>query len=126
MKVITLLDYYQGRGHEVPLDVEENARVLLGSVNRLLKALNIDTTVNSGYRPALYNKAIGGAKNSYHVQGKAIDLKDTGGMIAYKIIQNYTLLEDLGLWLEWPGATRGWVHLDDGERPDRTIRTFLP
>lgn len=31
-------------------------------------------TINSAYRNAVYNKSVGGAKNSYHVKGQAFDI----------------------------------------------------
>lgn len=31
--------------------------------------------VNSGYRTPAYNKKVGGAKNSYHMQGRAFDIR---------------------------------------------------
>ncbi|MBR5583116.1 MAG: N-acetylmuramoyl-L-alanine amidase [Lachnospiraceae bacterium] len=34
---------------------------------------NVPITVSSAYRPADYNKKIGGATGSYHVEGKAVD-----------------------------------------------------
>lgn len=35
-------------------------------------------TINSGYRTAAYNKAIGGATNSYHTKGQAADIVVAG------------------------------------------------
>lgn len=34
--------------------------------------------INSAYRTVAYNKKIGGAKNSYHTQGKAFDIVISG------------------------------------------------
>ena len=34
----------------------------------------VPVTINSGYRTATYNKKVGGAKNSYHVKGRAFDI----------------------------------------------------
>lgn len=35
-------------------------------------------TINSGYRTSSYNEKIGGAKNSYHVKGRAADIVVSG------------------------------------------------
>lgn len=34
----------------------------------------VPVTINSGYRTPTYNKKVGGAKNSYHVKGRAFDI----------------------------------------------------
>ena len=46
--------------------VFENIRAFLGGGN---------ITVHSAYRTPKYNKKVGGAKNSQHVQGKALDIR---------------------------------------------------
>jgi hypothetical protein len=139
--IISLKDYWQGRDDTYPADftseIVSNAQDLLARVNQLLTRLDVDTYVTSGWRPAAYNKKIGGAPNSYHISAKAIDLADTHGLIAYKILQNHEILSQLGLWLEWPGDTSpvfikgvpmrsGWVHLDMGKRTARKLNTFPP
>jgi uncharacterized protein YcbK (DUF882 family) len=130
IEIISLTDYWMGRDEthsdELTSQIQGNASDLLILINQLLIRLDISTVVNSGWRPKDVNKSIGGAPNSYHTTGEAIDLKDTRGRIAYKIIQNHDLLSQLGLWLEWPQATKGWVHLDIGKRSARKINTFLP
>lgn len=130
IKQIQLVDYWQGRdvSHESELTstIFNNAGDLLTLVNQLLLKLDISTTVRSGWRPRAYNEAIGGAPNSYHITGQAIDLSDPQGRHAFKIIQNYEILSQYGLWIEWPARTRSWVHLDIGKRSARKINTFLP
>lgn len=37
--------------------------------------------INSGYRTASYNKKVGGAKNSYHIKGRAFDV--SGADVSY-------------------------------------------
>jgi hypothetical protein len=64
--------------------------------------------VTSWYRPESVNKAVGGAKNSWHIQGSAVDLYPANGSVW-----------DLQTWAveNWDGgvgtgAHRGFVHLD--------------
>lgn len=38
----------------------------------------VSTTVNSGYRCAAHNKAVGGASNSQHLYGRAADIVVSG------------------------------------------------
>jgi len=70
--------------------------------------------VNSWYRCAAWNKQVGGATNSQHLWGKAIDftLKDLSPATVQKMLK-----------ARWPnlikglGSYRGFTHIDrrDGE-----------
>lgn len=108
-------------------NILENAKTLLKKVNALLADLGIiSCTVSSGWRPATVNSAVGGAKKSLHMEGKAIDLRDGTGDLDKAIEAKPELLAKHGLWLEDPSATKGWCHLDIGTRSDRPIRIFKP
>jgi len=66
-------------------------------------------TITSGWRPAWYNEAIGGAKNSYHVLGQAIDF----------VIQNQDPRETQRLLRNWRGGLgryADFTHADRGPR----------
>lgn len=112
------------------LDVMANAEELLKRVNALLDFLiptNISAVlvpvINSGWRPPEHNAKVGGAPNSKHIFGQAIDIADPmeelDGYLTDKI------LEDHNLWRESPIATKGWVHLQCVP-PHSGNRTFLP
>lgn len=133
--MITLDAYLQGRNLTYPSEwhpsIAENAKILLSKVNDLLLELKVPSSeieVASGWRPASYNRMIGGAPSSWHVKGMAIDLIDDPDrpLLAPTIADNYQLLEKYGLWMEEPTHTRGWVHLDMGTRQERPVRIFLP
>ena len=47
---------------------------LIELCNKIREELGMAIVINSGYRSEEHNKAVGGAKSSYHVQGKAADL----------------------------------------------------
>ncbi len=51
---------------------------LLQKLQQLRDLIGKPIMVNSGYRTPEYNKRVGGAKNSYHMQGKAVDIKVNG------------------------------------------------
>lgn len=130
-KVITLKDYLKDNDilyrSELTDEVMKNAQDLLSRVNRFLAhMLYLEPKVSSGWRPKAKNTAVNGAKSSYHVIGKAVDLADPQGILGYRIQQNLNLLEDYGLWMEHLQATPTWVHLDTGTRASRNVRTFLP
>jgi len=106
-------------------EILENAKALLEKVNNLLIDLGVVTVVvSSGWRPATVNAAVGGAKKSLHMLGKAIDLRDSTGELDKLIESRPDLLKKYGLWLEDPSATKGWCHLDVGNRTDRPSRVF--
>lgn len=119
--MITPEQYLMGRDKTYPLDMQQarNMADLLARVNFLIASLKIDTTVSSGYRPSAINKTIGGAKLSTHTVCAGIDLHDSSGNIGKVLKANVTLLEWLGLWLENPTETVGWVHLDTKTRKNR-------
>lgn len=108
-------------------EILENAKILLEKVNAVLSSLGImSAVVNSGWRPPAVNSAIGGAKNSGHLIGKAVDLRDGDGSLHRSLAAKPELLRQHGLFLEDSSATKGWAHLDFVDRPDRPSRIFKP
>ncbi len=129
--MITLNEYLKDNAllyrPELTNEVLTNAQDLLLRVSKLLQQLKIPPPlISSGWRPRAKNTAVKGAKGSYHMIGKAVDFSDPKGILGYQIIQNSTLLEEHGLWMEHLQATPVWVHLDTGTRAQRNIRTFRP
>lgn len=116
--MITVKEYLMNRDKEFPLDMlqAQNMAELLSKVNYLFGRLNLHAVVSSGYRPSAINKKIGGAKLSTHTVCAGIDLADKDGMIAAKMLDNVDLLKEIGLYLENPKETIGWVHLDTKTR----------
>lgn len=64
--------------------------------------------INSGYRTPERNKAVGGAKYSYHMRGMAADIR-VEGMTAKEIANklNKIIPNECGII-----AYKNWVHLD--------------
>lgn len=60
------------------------------------------------------------------MSGLAVDIADPDGHLDEAIKAKPELLDKYGLWLEDPGHTPGWTHLDLGVRSSRPIRIFLP
>ncbi len=64
--------------------------------------------INSGYRTKKHNKAVGGASNSYHTQGKAADIA-VKGVSARRVAQYAEIAGASGIgWYEVDGFT----HID--------------
>jgi hypothetical protein len=111
-----------------------NATKLLQAVNALLVDLGvISIVVTSGWRPPSVNVAIGGAKNSLHVLGRACDLADKSGELKQKIQDEETkrrdnnqesLLRKHGLWMECAESAPTWCHLNH-KLPCISIGGFL-
>lgn len=113
--VITLSEYQEPHG-PMPEDVKNNAIDLLAKVNALLSEIQIieamDPIVNSGWRPAYYNKTVpNAAVNSKHITGQAVDIRDPDGALDEHLHTHFRLLIKHGLWMEHPSATKGWCHL---------------
>lgn len=129
VKRITLAEYWQGRDlvykDELTRIVQDNAFELLHRINNLLALYGKVPRVNSGWRPREINKQVGGAVRSRHLVGRAIDLDDDTGVLGEWCLSNLNKLEACGLWLENPGATPGWVHLQS-EAPASGNRVFWP
>lgn len=113
--MITLAEYLKNHG-EPPETVKANALELLSRVNALLSELPYDEArkpkVNSGWRPADYNKTVANAApNSRHITGQAVDIADPDGVIDSHLHTHFDLLIKHRLWMEHPAATKGWSHL---------------
>lgn len=81
--------------------------------------------VTSWYRPGVYNRKIGGAKNSAHLYGMAVDFQ-VGGMNADMIrAMLRPKLETLKIRMEnLPYST--WTHIDTREPSEVGGRFFRP
>lgn len=116
-----------GRDKAHPLNAEQEANLikLLSAMNEVRKAFGSPLVVSSGYRPAAINAAVGGAKRSNHMQCLAVDFRDTDGRVAKWCLANLDLLKKLGMYMEDPRWTKGWVHLQI-VAPGSRKRIFIP
>lgn len=51
------------------------------------------------------------AMGSSHLYGAAVDISDPDGKLTSWLLKNTQLLAHMGLWMEDPKYTKGWVHL---------------
>lgn len=130
--MISLTDYWMGRDKVHPLamtpQIEKNAALTVQLANALLAKFGQGRKVNSGWRPPAVNAAIPtAAVNSKHMTGEAIDLADPDGDLDEWLLTEagQRALEELGLWMEHPAATKGWSHIQT--RPPKSgRRVFYP
>lgn len=126
--MLTLNDFLMGREVEYPLTDEQlsNAHRMLGVLTALEQLIGIDFKIVSGYRPPAINARIAGAApKSKHMDCLAADINDPAGAIAFWCLNNLEMLAKLGLWMEHPDYTDGWVHLQ-GVAPKSGRRVFRP
>lgn len=121
--MITMEAYWKGpdavRRDEAYADqvtdaIRANAEVTVAKANELLEraAMRQVEKVNSGWRPPAVNEnTTNAAKNSSHLTGEAIDIRDPDGTLDKWCLANLDVLVELGLWMEHPGWTDGWCHV---------------
>ena len=134
--MISLEAYWRGRDTEYADELTDairaNAQVTVDRANDLLaRAGRSDIhTVNSGWRPKSVNDATSNAaKGSKHLSAEAVDLPDSDGLLAEWCMDNVDVLKELGLWMEHPGWTKGWLHVQTvppGNPPRAQVRIFIP
>lgn len=128
--MITLADYYMGRDDsyrmELTDDLRQNAAQTVARANVLLQAFGEERKVRSGWRPAVVNAGIpNAAPKSKHMTCQAIDIDDPEGDLDEWCMEHQDVLESIGLWQEFPGATKGWCHVQIVP-PKSGKRVFYP
>lgn len=128
--MINLPQYWMGRDEtyasELSIEILANATELLRRVNDLMDLFGQERAVRSGWRPAEVNASTpNAAPFSKHMTGQAVDLDDPEGDLDQWCLDNANQLARLGLWQEFPGATKGWTHLQCVP-PKSGKRVFFP
>lgn len=96
----------------VPDELLPNIKLLAENLQVLRDFLGCPIQINSGYRTPAYNKKIGGAPLSQHVQGRAADIrtpKFTPAQVHAAILQ---LINEGKMMQGGVGFYDSWVHYD--------------
>jgi hypothetical protein len=136
--MITHAGFWKGRdkqfASELTGEIVGNAKVSMERVNRLLAMFYAaNPTVgrrdaNSGWRPKAVNTGTkGSSPTSLHMVGKAVDVDDDDEALDnwLKTPQGMQALVMCELWLEHPGYTPRWCHLQTIP-PKSGNRVFIP
>lgn len=109
-KHFTVREVTNGDRRRIPTraDIQQNILLLAKELDKIRDDWGKPLGVTSWYRPPDVNRAVGGARNSQHIYGKAADIYPIGGNIF-----------EFQKWLDarWDkalgyGAKKGFVHLD--------------
>lgn len=100
----------------IPSEAEyANMKALCENVLQPLRdALGKPVKINSCYRSALLNEAVGGVKTSQHCKGQAADIKVNGMnnyALATYIRDNFNFDQLILEYSDGPNYTNGWVHV---------------
>ena len=88
---------------------------LVELLERIREHFGKAVTITSAYRTAARNAAVGGAKFSQHLYGRAADIRVQGVGVDAVAACAESLLPDtggVGRYPVRPGRTTGWVHVD--------------
>ena len=105
-----LMDRDKSFPKEYTTEISDNLDKVLVAINIIRKAYNKPMRVTSGWRPSSVNGIIGGAKRSNHMMGLAVDIADPDGELAKWLLNNLSVVQQAGLYLEDFRWTKGWVH----------------
>lgn len=124
--VLTSSGRYPSRPLFSSQEIRENATETARRVSALIADF-IKTCVSSGYRTPDANSAAGGARQSNHMKGTAVDLFSLPHYLAseWERDPKNCLLEKHDLYMEHPDYTKTWCHLQT--TPTKSgRRVFIP
>ena len=94
-------------------EIIENLKVVATQVQKVRDHFGKPLIISSGYRSEKLNNAIGGARNSQHTKGEAIDIQSTNGYTnadIFNYIKNNLDFDQL-IWEYGTRKEPKWVHI---------------
>lgn len=138
---ISIAEYLRGYATQYPgectAQLRTNAAETVARLNKiytfaaaagvvLVPSPRTKSLLTSGWRPRAVNaRTKGAAAFSRHMSGEAGDTYDPHGELDDYCYNNQQMLEEIGLWMEHPAATKGYTHLQTVP-PRSKRRVFYP
>jgi hypothetical protein len=113
------------KGRPTTPEIDANIANTISKVDAFFMYCPDILIINSGLRDPQSNRAAGGAINSTHLTGQAIDLSDKDGKIWKFVLDNLDLAQQIGLWFEDKRWTPTWVHIQIVP-PKSRRRIYIP
>lgn len=111
---------------EYTQEVSDNLDKLLIPLNKIRDAYGQPMVVTSGWRPSAINGVTpGAASHSSHMIGKACDIQDLDGSLLAWVMDNLSMMKQLGIYIEDPRWCPTWIHFQLGA-PKSGHRIFIP
>ena len=89
-------------------DIEQMDGDFMELLERMRRQLHRPLYISSGFRCHQHNDRSGGVKNSYHTQGRAVDLLYEGSQERYQIVGMAITLGFSGV-----GIDKSFIHVDN-------------
>jgi peptidoglycan hydrolase-like protein with peptidoglycan-binding domain len=108
-----------GLNTDPPAALWNNIRPVITAADEVRRRLGSGIIITSAYRSDAYNRAIGGAANSYHKQFRALDLIPIGATVA-RLHQVCREVRAEGKFpgIQGIGRYNTFCHIDNGPRRD--------
>jgi len=97
--------------------IESRLKPLLEAAEWVRERYGFPIKISSGYRTPWYNRKIGGAKFSQHVQGTALDMTTVQGRGKLKDLIQAVMDARINGYCSGVGIYNGFVHMD--QRPGK-------
>ena len=101
---------------DVPENVINNLKKLVILLNNIEKEYKQELVFTCSYRDEIHNKKVGGAKNSNHLYGFAVDIADSkNNLYNWLVDNNEAMANKYDIFIEniikKDGTKRNWVHI---------------
>lgn len=111
-------------------EIDQNLAILLERLNKVRSAWAKPMTITSGLRDQAKQAALiaagkSNASKSKHLSGQAADVYDPNRELQKWVMDNMSLIESIGLWMEDFNSTPNWVHFQTVP-PASGNRIFIP